>query len=78
MLPFKAELVEAALRRSHSMFKQGHREDNTVLLALLMSSAEQADLPTGTLALLHCHASAARLTSRWLENKRTEPGSNGH
>lgn len=78
MLLFKADLVEEVpLRTSHSMFKQGHREDNPVLLTLLMSSAVQADLPTKTLDLPHCHASADSPTSSWLENKRTEPGSNG-
>lgn len=64
--------------RSPPKNKQGHREDNPVMLDLLMSPAVQADLPTGTLDLPHCQASADSPASSWLQNKRTEPGSNGH
>lgn len=79
ILLFKVELVEEApLRTNHSMSEQGHREDKSVLLVLLMSSVMQADLPTGTLDLPHCHASADSPASSWLEIKTTEPGSNGH
>jgi len=51
------------------MFKQEQGEDKPVLLTLLMRSEVQADLPTRTLYLLHCHTSADSPASSSLENK---------